>query len=396
MINKIFILLSFALRDVSKSRVILALTIISLSSAFTAVFISAGVLKGFEATLTSGEVNSSGYLHIKPMKGKNEIENLGEIKKFLSSISNVSGYSVRSLGQADFEYNDRIHRPYEIVGINLDNEIKTSQISQEIIKGRFLNPNDTKSVVLGLTFSDILDGVGYDGKTVNVGEKINVKNLDGDWEKFNIVGIFDAKTFIPNWWAVFPKKEAESIDFRGKDSEIAVNLKDPLRMEEDRRLIQNNFSGITVYTWEEEAGYVKDILKALNFITGSISDLLIETTFVIMSVIIFINVYQRRRQIGILKSMGASNRFVVAIYILETMLYALLSYAIGFLIFMLIDIYSNNHPIALLIGDFHTMFVPAEALKLFFILVGASLAGGIIPSYIAARTKVADIIRNAI
>jgi len=198
MINKIFILLSFALRDVSKSRVILALTIISLSSAFTAVFISAGVLKGFEATLTSGEVNSSGYLHIKPMKGKNEIENLGEIKKFLSSISNVSGYSVRSLGQADFEYNDRIHRPYEIVGINLDNEIKTSQISQEIIKGRFLNPNDTKSVVLGLTFSDILDGVGYDGKTVNVGEKINVKNLDGDWEKFNIVGIFDAKTFIPN------------------------------------------------------------------------------------------------------------------------------------------------------------------------------------------------------
>jgi len=140
MINKIFILLSFALRDVSKSRVILALTIISLSSAFTAVFISAGVLKGFEATLTSGEVNSSGYLHIKPMKGKNEIENLGEIKKFLSSISNVSGYSVRSLGQADFEYNDRIHRPYEIVGINLDNEIKTSQISQEIIKGRFLNP----------------------------------------------------------------------------------------------------------------------------------------------------------------------------------------------------------------------------------------------------------------
>ncbi len=372
------------------------LTIISLSSAFTAVFISSGVLEGFKATLINGEVDTNAHLRVKPEKKKKKIENVSEVAEYLSRIKEVESYSIRNHGQADFEYDNRISRPYAILGVDVFNEIRTSKVSERIIHGRFIDPHDTKSVALGITFADALEGLAYDGKMIRVGEQVKIRSVEGEWENYTVVGIFDAKNFLSNWWAVLPKKETERIDGRGKDSEIVVRLKDSSRMEDVRRLIQNQLQGIAVFTWEDEAGYIKDIIAAVVFITGSITNLLIETTFVIMSVIIFINVFQRRRQIGILKSMGASNRFVVAIYIFETFVYASLSYFIGFLLFMLLNIYSTNHPINLLIGDFHTVFVEREAIKLFFILVGASLAGSIIPSYIAAKTRIADVIRNAI
>ena len=96
---------------------------------------------------------------------------------------------------------------------------------------------------------------------------------------------------------------------------------------------------------------------AIKFITGNISNLLIITAFVIVSVIIYINVSQRRRQIGIIKSMGAKNSFVVAIYMVEALVYFILSFLLAFLVFLLIHIFFVNNPIPLLIGDFRTVIV---------------------------------------
>lgn len=299
-------MISYALRDISKSRIILACTIIGLSAAFTAVFLSVGVEDGFQVTLRNGSVDTGGEITIKPNGGNGSIENTDAIKRVLDETQNVGGYSFRSYGGPSMQIAGvyKMHG-YAAIGVDPIEERSAVLIPERIIAGRYLLPTDTQSVVIGVTLADSLVGLMYDGKQIEVGDVIRYGSpLDGRWRDYRVVGIVDAKYFHPNWSSYFPKKELEWLDDSHRNIEIAVKLKDPSRMEETKTALQSSLQGVQVITWREREGYVMNIMDLVGFITGTINRLLVVTTFVIISVIIFINVFQKRRQIAILKAMG--------------------------------------------------------------------------------------------
>lgn len=94
--------------------------------------------------------------------------------------------------------------------------------------------------------------------------------------------------------------------------------------------------------------------------------------------------------------MGASNRFIIAIYMVETLIYSTLSFVLGFLFFVLITLQSVKNPIPLLIGDFYIVFSPKDVLASLTILFLASIAGSFLPALSAARTRIVDVIRNSV
>ncbi|MCG2809198.1 MAG: FtsX-like permease family protein [Candidatus Portnoybacteria bacterium] len=94
--------------------------------------------------------------------------------------------------------------------------------------------------------------------------------------------------------------------------------------------------------------------------------------------------------------MGATNKFVIGIYILETFVYAIFAYILGFLVFWAVHQYSLANPVSLLIGDFHTIFDVKTIWSSLITLFGASLGGSFIPSYIAAKTKIIDVIKGSV
>ncbi len=392
MLSRFRILVSFALRDVSKSRIVLILTIVSLSTAFTAIFLSNGILEGFTGTLERGSINDAGYLHIKPADEKAHIGNIDGVMDSLKTMENVQRYSLRSFGQIALKNGDKVLQPYMSVGIIPSQESLVSKTPSHLVAGRYLTDTDTKSVVLGTALADALHGLVYDGRMIGVGSKIDAFGLSGNQGQYTVVGIVDGKNFIPNWMAFFPKKELERLDNSMQDSEIIVDLKDPALMETTRRAIGRAIPGVDVVTWKEDAGYITDIMQGVSLITSSISLLLILTVFIIMSVIIFINVLQHRRQIGILKSMGASSRFIVSIYLLESLVYSILSLALGLSIFLLMDVISNSHPVPMLIGDFYTKVVTGNIIIAFVIMNVAAIGGSILPATLAARTEIADVL----
>jgi len=109
-----------------------------------------------------------------------------------------------------------------------------------------------------------------------------------------------------------------------------------------------------------------------------------------------INVTQKKRQIGILKAMGATNKFIIGIYLIETLIYSVLSYLLGFLIFISIHLYYADHPTPLLIGDFRTVI---DVQKIWISAITLSLAafgGSFIPAYMAAKTKIVDVMRGVV
>lgn len=394
--NRFKIMVSFALRDVSKSKMVLFFTVLSLSLSYAVVFFSAGILGGFQEALGSGSIDTGGYLTIKPVKGSS-LDNVEDIEAILKKEPNVSGYSVRDYGSIGY-WRDAKYKGsgYAVMGIDLASEQRTTQVPFRIIRGRFLQPGEEGSAVIGMTLADSLEGKLYDGKDIALGEKITLVGPEGKKKDFTLVGIIDGKYFHPNWTTYLTKSDLEYLDNGRRNNEIAVNLVKPELMEQTRLSLAQKIKTAAVVTWREREGYIFNFITAVSFITTNVSAILIFAVFVVTSVFIFINVFQRRRQIGILKSMGASNYFVCAIYVLETMIYSLLSFALGFLIFALINRYSSDNPIPMLIGDVRVIFVGGDILRAFAVLMGASLAGSLLPIYVAVKIQIADVIRGSI
>ncbi len=393
---KLFLIKSFASHDSAKSKGLRWLIISSMSVAFTAIIVTASILQGFTNMLVEGELGWHGYLIVQPEKGQNSINNLDKVKSFLNSISEIKSYSVRDYAILNIEYKDSFYQPYASIGVNPDQEEGSSKLKADIIYGNFIDSSRPDEIVVGKMLAQSFKGNPYlkNGERIQVGESVKLYSKNGVVKTYKIAGILDAKTFIPNWLLIMDKKEMETLDDSSKDSEIIINLKNANDLEKVKKQIKDANLGIKVYTWREVAGYADDIITGVSFITYLINALLIATVFIVISIIIFINILQKKRQIGILKSMGADNNFITGAYILETMGYIFWSCIIGAVIFFIINYFSNQYPVSMLIGDFHTVFDWKILINSVAVMFIASMLGTLVPTYLASKIKIADVIRD--
>ena len=423
--KRFWILISYALRDASKSRLILVLIILSLSAAFASVFSSTSVLLGFKTILEEGAINASSDLVIRPISNELVIKNIDEVIKKLKRIPQIEAISVRSRAIVGIEYEDRLVSPFTAFGANVKNENNASEIPHKMMDGLYLNSNKSKEVVIGRVLADALKGPSsYDKTLVRIGEELKITSLKGRTKTYQIRGIFDAKSFAANFTIFFNKEELEQLDSDNKNSEIIIKLKNSeasdlvkesiqkvlpslkiynWRQESGyitgiriKEIIQKILPDLKTYNWRQESGYIDDIISAIELVTNLINRLLLASTFIIISAVVYINVMHKRRLIGVMKAMGATNKFIMGIYIIETLTYVLLSYIMGFLIFIAINIYSFNNPVPLIIGDFIMIFDINAMWASMLISFIAALGGSIIPAYIASKTNIIDVMRGNI
>lgn len=386
---------SYALRDVSRNRLVFALTIVSLSIIFTAVLLTGGILEGFGTSLSKTQTDVIGELVIVPSGNDLEIVNASKIEMELAKIENVQSFSSRRSGAALLEYGNKKIGPYLLTGIDVKKEKNVSILNEKISEGRFLSENDSKKIVLGATIADALVDLEYDEKRVSVGSRVMLTSLSGNKWEYEVIGIVDAKTFYTNWATLMADDEWRSFSNANNVDLIVIKLKDPKKIIETLDEIKEKITFAEVQTWKEQAGFIYDIILVFGFITVGIIILLSISVFMITSVILYINFLQYRRQIGILKSMGVSNYFIIWVYMTEAFIFATLSFGVAFFIFYFINLNSNQNPIPLLIGDFHTSLEFGNIMITFIILLVSSIGGSVVPAYIATKINIIDIIRDA-
>lgn len=385
----------FALRDVSRSKIIFFLTTISLSIIFTAIFLVGGVLEGFGNSLSRAQTDSSGEMLVLPEGEDWGIENASMVQHRISSIDGIEAITPRYLSSNMLEYEEKKIGPQFAIGVDVEKEGKATLLKEKLIAGRFLQKGDSKKIVLGATVADALVGLEYDDNRIPIGEHLKLSSPSGNVWEYEVVGIVDAKSFYTDWTTFMTTEELSS--FGGNDSvgQVIVRLEDSDRIDQVIADIKKMNLPVEVRTWKQHAGFVYDIILALGAITGGIMGILSAAVFMVTSVILYINFLQHRRQVGIIKSMGTSNGFIVAAYMTEAFIFSTLSFMIAFLIFYFMNMDSNRNPIPLVIGDFHTSLKTANIFWTFLLVVFSSVCGSVIPAVIAAKTNIVDVIRDA-
>lgn len=142
---------------------------------------------------------------------------------------------------------------------------------------------------------------------------------------------------------------------------------------------------------------VKVIVDAVSYILIAFVSISLVVSSIMIGIITYISVYERTKEIGILRAIGASKRNISSIFNAETFIVGLLSGAIGILASYIIIPIINlvlAHFTADAPGEIRAILLPVPAVILIGLSVVLTLIGGLIPARAASKKDPVEALRS--
>jgi len=272
------------------------------------------------------------------------------------------------------------------------------QIDAPPIAGRLLKDGDTNKVVLGYNF--YVDKAGF-GKPIKIGDSVLIQD-----KKFEVIGITEQKgSFIfDNIVYMNEKPLNDLMGYGDKVDIIAVKIKDKDLMDkakEDieklmrkRRNVKQGEEDFEVSTPDAALATVNDVLGAVQAFI-----IIIASISILVGAIGIINtmttsVLERRREIGIMKAIGAKNKHIFFQFLVESGLLGLVGGLAGALVGMFIG-YLGTVGINSFLGA--SAQPQINIILLLLTLAGSFIIGaiaGITPAMQAAKQNPVDALQS--
>jgi len=305
----------------------------------------------------------------------------------------------RNLESLLIEYNDKV-----IVGsiISMDKDSTDGMyetMDLEVESGRLLKPGDTGKIIVGSNYADETKN-GFE-KEIVVGKKILIEG-----EKFTIIGIMESKGsfLLDNIILMYDYDLEELVELGGDVDIIGVKVKRKDLMEkakEDIEKLLRERRGVKKGEEDFEVSTPDAILDQVNSIINSVQIfiIIIASISIVVGAIGIINtmatsVLERRKEIGIMKAIGAKNRHIFFQFLVESGLLGLVGGIFGVVAGTVIG-YVGTLGINSFVGANTTPSI--NVLLIFFTLLGSFLVGaiaGIIPAMRAARQNPVEALRG--
>ena len=185
---------------------------------------------------------------------------------------------------------------------------------------------------------------------------------------------------------IYPK------DFESKD-QITQILKDYNKMvedagEEDKSIVYTDIVGALMKS-------VTKIINTISYVLIAFVAISLVVSSIMIGVITYISVLERRKEIGILRAMGASKHNVAQVFNAETMITGFLAglFGVGISLFLLIPINALIHTLAES-DDVSAVMPWAAAIILVILSIFLTFIGGLIPSKSASRQDPVTALRT--
>jgi len=292
-----------------------------------------------------------------------------------------------------------------LVGIDPERESQVTTIDDSIKEGRYFTGEDEKGILVGRALAEKL-------KT-GVGRKVVVYARGADMELkllgLKVTGLFDTGMDTVDKFIAFVPLDyfQQSLALDGRIHEIAV------RVEEDRDLEAAKASIISalpadnnleVLTWKEMFKFLVQLIDmakignyAMLFVVGVAMALGIANTMVM-------SVYERFREIGIMKAVGTSPWRVFTMILTEAVLLGITGLIagslIGWLSLLVWDVYGLD--LTAFSESLKSVGMPAvifpdvylrDWLSTWIVVVGMSVLASVYPALKAARQRPVEAMR---
>ena len=268
--------------------------------------------------------------------GSTSVEKLNQHDvDLLKSIRGVDLVLPRLIRVVKAEYNNQLSFSY--IASNPEEEelidLIVDSLNVELESGRFLTSSDKGKIVLGNDFSND----DFFGKPIRVGSSIKIQD-----KNFEVIGILKkASTFQVNSVIIMPEEDLVDIlgIEKGEQDIIVVQVEDPdeieqvaksiedkLRKDRNLKIGQEDFS---VETPSQSLEAVSTILNIINLIVAGIAAISLLIGSIGITNTMYTSVLERTKEIGVMKAIGAQNKDILFVFMIESGLLGLVGGIVG-------------------------------------------------------------------
>ncbi len=229
-----------------------------------------------------------------------------------------------------------------------------------------------KPIILGRRAAQSLD--------VQVGDTLRITG-----SAFRVVGIYETGVGFEDAAAVVPLVEAQTLALQPRHvSMLYIKLKDPGRVDQLRAKIERLLPDLTVST---AAGFTgqEQLLELLDGIAMAVAGLAVVIGGIGMTNTLFMSVFERTREIGVLRSLGWRQRQVMGMILGEAVLLALVGGVTGSVLGVLALVAITES--GALLGAFGSQLTPDIFARALITVIVLGLVGGAYPAWRASRLQ---------
>jgi len=280
----------------------------------------------------------------------------------------------------------------------MDSEtMKLRYSSENLESGSLLQENDRNKIVIGAKIAH-----DYFDTEITVGERVKINGnkfiVAGIFEKQGIGGVISTDDIVLLLPRDFEEIIGEKNIYSATVTVYDINNVESIALEIERTINENHgeddfASTTTVSSILKSIQRVLDIIQTVLVAIASIA--LVVASIGIMNTMLT-SVMERTREIGIMKAIGATNKDVMIIFILEGMLLSIVGGVIG----TLLGIFGSKGLIAALTSivlSYNVDLQPVVSLISVVLAVGVSIIVGVLsslyPAWKAAKMSPIEAVR---
>lgn len=276
----------------------------------------------------------------------------------------------------------------------VDEKIWTEITTEEIGSGRMLNSGDTYSIVIG---GNLASGTFDD---IPLNSKVTIEG-----KTFKVVGILESGNgvYMPieiarNVFDDVGEKEFDSILVKIEDVEIADEtvelIEDKLMMA--RGILKESEKDFTITNPSAMQETMQETMNTMSLFLGAIAAISLLVGAIGIANTMFTSVLEKTKEIGIMKSIGAKNKDILRIFLINSGLIGL----VGGLGGIILGVFGSG-----LIGSMvsssdggmrmfgNTAITPGLLIGALMFSVIIGMIAGVVPAYRASKLKPVDALR---
>ena len=363
-----------------------------------------GIVRDNRYELLSGEYPKSYNEIVLVVDGNNSI-NLSTLYKldikdkdeYYDLINKVKNKEKISIDNVNLDYNNLLNKKYKLVLNAAYYKKENDKYSVRKDINNLLKESEELSIV-GIVKEK--DGEGnYIGYTKSLLEYVVNKNKNSSIYQDQInnkeINVISGEKINNDEEYEAVLKKIGVIDLNNPDSIVIYsNNKKEVEKLIEKYNPDNNEKIYYVDMMSVLLDTLNTIIKIVTYVLTSLVAISLIVSSIMIAIITYISVLERSKEIGILKTMGASNKDIQRLFKMETMIEGLLAGLIGVIIANLLT-YPMNKIISKLIKiESIVKFDWKWALLLIVVSVLLTVIAGLIPARKAAKLSVVDALRS--
>lgn len=388
-----------AVKNILHRKKMLLLIVLIIGLGYLSATFSSSVIIGLQHVMEDKVIYSlTGHVTIEPRIDEDYILHPDEVVKKAQSIPNVvaaASHITKPVTVID-KYGASV--PMEMHIIDPEAEARATYLERNIIAGSYLSEGTVGEFLIGRDRTDkygVLDALPT--VDVDAGERVTVVFDNGAKRQMKVRGVYSHQFSLTDIYAYMTEAAAREVyGWSDEEMEVATEIlvRNTERGHEDevRYALQGLGVSGRIWKWPEKLGLLYQFIGSLLVISHITALVGIVIAFASIYIIIYINVLQKRTQIGMLKAMGINSETILVSYVIQSFFYGVVGAVFGTILTLLVVDYLTVRPLIMPVGEVVPIISASALVTSSLLLVLSSILAGFFASQGVVKDNILDAI----